>query len=423
MSYSTWAKVLRIFALYAFFLSARSLAAKPCVEVAAELLTGQALQLHPTDRLIGYLGELFENRAINESELARFLEALERERLSNPIHDEDAETDSKRMIHREGIENIIRLGDFDLARLKDWTRELLKSRGVVNRKRDDTRWQTQTIYQIIEFISLQQGTFQMGEAGRQVDITLTHPFEVMSTPVTQKQWVDLMGENPSHFVDGENSITVTVNGKLVKMKPDHPVEKLTWWSTLVFANKLSEKHGLTPTYDLSQIKFKAGTRAEDGSLEGESGVLRINAPNGNIYEAQGYRLPTEAEQEYLLRAGGKANEAFYFCDNVSDLKKYAWYKDNANETTHPVAQLRPVRINGKEIFDLLGNVEEWGHDWYEFQMTNGTNPAGPEMGKRRVLRGGAYNFDSRYLRAGYRDNASPYDRGAINGFRLVRTHL
>ena len=54
------------------------------------------------------------------------------------------------------------------------------------------------------------------------------------------------------------------------MQPDNPVENITWWSALVFANKLSEKYGFKPAYDLSEITWKQGTRAENGTLEVES---------------------------------------------------------------------------------------------------------------------------------------------------------
>ena len=128
----------------------------------------------------------------------------------------------------------------------------------------------------------------------------------MSTPVTQKQWVEIMGENPSFFAEGEYSIVVNIHGKSIQMQPDNPVGNITWWSMLVFANKLSEKYGFKPAYDLSEITWKQGTRAEDGTLqvesESESKKIKINA-NGGVYDpyikdiyyqSEGFRLPTEA---------------------------------------------------------------------------------------------------------------------------------
>ena len=77
-------------------------------------------------------------------------------------------------------------------------------------------------------------------------VTLTYPIEVQSTPVTQKQWVEVMGENPSHFIEGEDSDVLSFYGKDIKLQPDHPVESVTWWSVLEFANRLSGQHGLPP---------------------------------------------------------------------------------------------------------------------------------------------------------------------------------
>lgn len=363
-----------------------------------------------------------DDHVIGNAELARFLEALERERVSNPITEEDAETDSKRLIHREGLKNILRLGGFDLKRLVEWVRRTIEAGGVVKIKRDDTRSETQDTHQKIEFIPIEPGRFQMGDEGEKFEVTLTHPFEVMSTLVTQKQWVEVMGENPSKFLDGEHTITVTVGGKSLKMQPDNPVENVTWWAVLEYANRLSQKHGLRPAYDFSQITFKKGTRAEDGTLDVERGDLKINALGGNIYEAQGYRLPTEAEQEYLLRGGGKSNGRYHFGNNEADLKDYGWSNENSNRATHSVAQLKPAIINGNQIYDLHGNVWEWGQDWFAgFSRSAATDPSGPPTGNSRVLRGGSWGNDPGFLRSAWRYDGHPDRRHGDVGFRVVRT--
>ena len=99
-----------------------------------------------------------------------------------------------------------------------------------------------------------------GNGNRTFPVILTHPIEVQSTPVTQNQWVAIMGENPSHFSKGEDSVVLNLNGKPIELQPDHPVESVTWWSVLEFANRLSERHGLQPSYDLSGINWVPGTR-------------------------------------------------------------------------------------------------------------------------------------------------------------------
>ena len=94
---------------------------------------------------------------------------------------------------------------------------------------------------------------------RKVTVNLTNDIKVMSTPVSQYQWTREMGVNPSYFDSGEDSVVVDVKGSSIKMQPDNPVEQITWWSALVFANKLSKKHNLMPAYDFSDITWEQGT--------------------------------------------------------------------------------------------------------------------------------------------------------------------
>ena len=108
---------------------------------------------------------------------------------------------------------------------------------------------------------------------------------MMTSSITQNQWAEIMGANPSHFIDGLHSITRSIQGKNVQMRPDHPVEDISWWSVIVFANRLSEKYGLNPAYDLNGVKFKPGTSAEEGTLATEDPLadVVINAPKRDIY--------------------------------------------------------------------------------------------------------------------------------------------
>lgn len=393
---------------------------RSCVEQANLILTPSQ---GATDQLIAYLGQLLDSHVIGDVELSRFFEALSNKKVSNPLSNEDAELDSKKLIHREGLEKIIDLGGLNLKRLEEWTRHALEMRGVVQIKREKARDQSQDTHQRIEFVSIEPGKFKMGQWSQTTEVTLTHPFEVMSTLVTQKHWVEVMGENPSHFADGKKTITVTVAGKIIKMQPDNPVENVTWWSAIEYANRLSEKHGLRPAYDFSQIKFKANTRAEDGTLDVESGELQINAPNGNIYEALGFRLPTEAEQEYLIREGGKKTGKYSFSDSDDYRNDSVWYTDNSNQTTHPVAELKPVIINGREIFDINGNVSEWGQDRFApMNAAATTNPIGALTGSQRVYRGGSWSGNpATTLQSAWRMFGNPGGRSSTIGFRLLRT--
>lgn len=395
---------------------------KSCRELVNRILSTTTGHTHTqTDRLIGYLGELVETHAIGDAELYKILEGLDRKLLVNPISETDAEIDIKRQIHRGGIEKIIRGGNFNYERLKTWLQQYIAKRADNKDKRESVHEQTQIIHQRIEFVPIKPGQFQMGGKKRKVGVILTHPFEVMSTLVTQKQWVDLMGENPSKFVVGEHSMTMIANGRPIRLQPDNPVEQVTWWSVVAYANKLSEKNGLRPAYDLSGLKFESGTRAENGTLKVEKGELKISAPSGNIYEAEGYRLPTEAEQEFLMRSGGIEDGMFHFGNDIAELKNYAWYDGNSKRTTHPVAELKPVVIGDKIIFDLHGNVWEWSNDWVGNLEKNSTNPIGAAAGNTKVLRGGSFHNSPPTLSSGLRSNQYPNSDSWDTGFRLVRT--
>lgn len=258
----------------------------------------------------------------------------------------------------------------------------------------------------------------MGEMPKPVE--LTNAFEMMSTPVTQRMWAEIMGENPAHFFDREDSLELRINGKPIKMQPDHPIENITWLSAAIFANKLSISRGLKPVYDLSEVQVAPWMKAEKGEIYHSAGDLKLDAPNGNIYEAEGYRLPTEAEFEYVLMAAGKNTGTYFFGEDHSQLKNYAWYGENANSETKGVARLLPLIINGQRFYDLLGNVDEWVHDWHnEWHIRQGINPAGISMGTRKVIRGGG--FITAYPSSRSRSDYDYTKRSQAIGFRLVRT--
>ena len=180
-----------------------------------------------------------------------------------------------------------------------------------------------------------------------------------------------MGENPSYFDKSADSEVLSFNGKNIELQPDHPVESVTWWSALVFTNRLSEKHGLPPAYDLSGITWDPDTRPEDGTLlpvkDRAVNKIRVYVKGKSYdpykgetyYQVEGYRLPTKVEQEYMLRGGGKTKGDSFF-KNESDMAKHAWYRGNSDVRTHPVGLLRAIMVDGEGFYDLYGNVMEWG---------------------------------------------------------------
>ena len=218
------------------------------------------------------------------------------------------------------------------------------------------------------------GTFIMGspedELGRNTDetshqVTLSGQFYMQTTEVTQGQWEKVMGSNPSHFSS---------------CGTDCPVETVSW-------------------HDVQQFITLLNTKGEGT-----------------------YRLPTEAEWEYALRAGTLTafpNGAITNtqCDDPN-LTEIGWYCGNSDDTTHPFAQKQP---NAWGLYDMNGNVYEWCRDFYEtYPSGPAIDPKGPFSGTYRVLRGGYWSIYAQYCRSATRDYMTPGYRHNGIGFRLVR---
>ena len=233
------------------------------------------------------------------------------------------------------------------------------------------------------------GTFQMGspatEPERDADETLHEvtvaDFMMSQTEVSQLEYERLMGKNPSEHKG--NSL---------------PVENVTWYDAIAYCNALSQQEGLTPYYTIS----------------GTTVTWNLNA--------NGYRLPTEAEWEYAAR-GGKQTP-FNFGDYVhdSDANCYNAYGYNNNASGHWVngylqhtVEVSKYPANAFGLFNMHGNVAEWTWDWYAVYGTN------LEEGRYKVVRGGGWNDFPKHIRSAYR-SAFPADVPLYaTGFRVVRS--
>ncbi len=236
----------------------------------------------------------------------------------------------------------------------------------------------------IEMVHIPAGKFLMGSATGQPDERPPHEVELDAflidrTEITQEQFGRLVLGNPSHFKGATR-----------------PVEQVSWAEAARFCNERSKREGLQPCYN------------DDAECN---------------FAATGYRLPTEAEWEYACRAG--ATSDYYFGTDAGRIGEHAWYADNAQKTTHPVAG---KKANAWGLCDMIGNVAEWCNDPYDekyYASTPAKNPHGPADSERYVLRGGAWNSSPKACRSSSRvgENAGFQDacfaRDAI-GFRCVR---
>ena len=237
----------------------------------------------------------------------------------------------------------------------------------------------------VNFVRINGGTFSMGspanEPGRDSDQTqrqvTVSSFYMSRYEVTQKEYQEVMGTNPSNF-KGDNL----------------PVECVSWYDAVEYCNARSRKEGLTPAYTISG-----------------SGDNRTVAWNRS---ANGYRLPTEAEWEYACRAG--TTTAYNTGASINN--NTGWYRANSAESTQEVGR-KPANAWG--LYDMHGNVWEWCWDWYgNYASGAQTDPVGASSGSYRVIRGGGWGSPDLYVRSAFRDHSSPYNRYNILGFRLVR---
>jgi formylglycine-generating enzyme required for sulfatase activity len=216
----------------------------------------------------------------------------------------------------------------------------------------------------MEFVLIPADTFMMGSPDSDAEasdnekpahgVTISQPFYLEKYPVTQAQWEAVMGSNPSHFKGNLN----------------RPAESVAWDNVQAFMQKLNEREG-----------------------------------GGD------YRLPTEAQWEYACRAGTEIPRYH------QDIDAIAWYSANSSLQTHPVGQKLP---NAWGLYDMLGNVWEWVQDWYAedyYRHSPTVDPQGPDAGAYRVVRGGSWGLDARFVRAASRYWFGPGYRYGLLGFR------
>ncbi|MFC1888204.1 SUMF1/EgtB/PvdO family nonheme iron enzyme [Thermodesulfobacteriota bacterium] len=247
-------------------------------------------------------------------------------------------------------------------------------------------------------VKIPAGNFSMGSNSGPDDekpmhlVTITEPFYLSATEITQGQWRSVMRHNPSNFS---------------RCGDGCPVEKVNWYEAIAFCNALSEREGYEECYDINGCIGKPG----EGMKCSEAALLP--------FDCKGYRLPTEAEWEYAARAGTKTY--YYTGDDESDLSHTAWYDINSNEQTHPVGEKEP---NAFGLHGMLGNVREWieddYHGSYQGAPADGRAWMKEPRGTSRVVRGGSWYWQARLLVVSIRDQLGSTHRYNTIGFRCAQ---
>ncbi|MBS1619884.1 MAG: SUMF1/EgtB/PvdO family nonheme iron enzyme [Bacteroidetes bacterium] len=216
---------------------------------------------------------------------------------------------------------------------------------------------------LYSMVLIKGGTFEMGNDSLTTEMrshkVTVGDYYLSRYEVTQKQWQDIMGENPSHFVGCG----------------DCPVENVSAADAELFIKKLNTKTG------------------------------------GK------YRLPTEAEWEYAAR-GGNASKGYTFSGS-SNIDEVAWHDNNSDNETHPVGQ---KKANELGLHDMTGNVFEWCGDRFSYTYYKdgpSSDPHGSDQGVWRVLRGGSWSHGEKECLPAHRGKDEPTNRGRRTGFRLA----
>lgn len=303
-----------------------------------------------------------------------------------------------------------------------------------------------------DFVHIEKGSFKMGceeffphSVSAEIpviDVTLTRDYVICDHPVTQKEFKDVFGINPSWYV-GEEITRIAAEGEI---QENRPVEGITWYDAIVYCNKRSVMEGLTPCYKVEGItdwkNFQYSGKGDSiydpkcpPSTLWSKEHIEWNAVTpaeydewkGKItcdFDADGYRLPTKAEWEYAARAGDYyVKEGIYSGTyELKHLNEYAWWMSNSSGKTHEVKKVKP---NAYGLYDMCGNIAEMVWDRPGARYDNpAIDPLGQESEyiESRITCGGSYKEGYLQVKIGcYSSCGIGGRRRNDEGFRVVRT--
>ena len=250
-----------------------------------------------------------------------------------------------------------------------------------------------------DFVLVKGGTFVNTKSNLYGKNVVISDFYIGKYEVTQKEWMEVMENNPSEF-KGD----------------DLPVDSISWYDCIEYCNNRSLKEGLNPYYNVDRSNKDPNNYSENDDLKW---IVTINE------KANGYRLPTEAEWEYAA-GGGQESKSYTYSGN-DNIDEVAWYwmnsgdKSLTGEWSWPVIQsnknkTKPVgskKPNELGLYDMSGNVREWCWDWYGDIL-------GISSGSLRSWRGGGWLGDDQACETSYRGSFEANGKGSDQGLRVCR---
>lgn len=256
------------------------------------------------------------------------------------------------------------------------------------------------------FVVVEGGAFKHPRSNFHAAGTKVSSFAISKYEVTQREWTEVMGANPSKF-----------------RGDDLPVDSVSWYDCIEYCNRRSAREGRQPYYTIAKDLPDPNNT---GGGDDPRWTVTTN-PNAN-----GYRLPTEAEWEYAASGGQQSRGSTY--SGADDAGKVAWFWENSGN--QPLGGLwnwpaiekngnRPRPVGGKApnelgLHDMSGNVREWCWDWHGNLEVNTTDPKGPARGSARVWKGGGWLGADFCCEPSFRGGFEPSGVGHDQGFRVCR---